>query len=59
MIGEPDISRAWCQGHFGTKAEADAMAADIEKQEGVCGRIAPQMRVEHDRAGGWNLWLWE
>ena len=32
MGGEPDLSRAWCQGHYGTKAEADAAVATIRNR---------------------------
>ena len=55
MDQEPDLSEAWCQGHYGTKAEADAIVADIEKLAALEGTPAPTARVEHDRQGGWNF----
>jgi hypothetical protein len=44
---------------YGTKAEADAMMLDIEKLSALEGTSAPDMLVERDPNGGWNLWLWE
>lgn len=59
MDGEPDLAEAWPQGHFGTKEEADAYAADIEELAGLEGMDIPRLTVERDRRGGWNVWLWE
>lgn len=47
------------KGTFGTKEEADAMAADIEKLAGLEGQQIPRTEVTHDRQGGWNVWIWE
>lgn len=59
MFHEPDRSAAYRQGHYGTKAEADAMAADIEKLAGLQGDPIPRTEVTRDREGGWNVWIWE
>jgi hypothetical protein len=59
MDQEPDRSEAWLQSHCGTKAEADAYAADIEKLAALEDQPIPRVTVERDREGGWNVWVWE
>jgi hypothetical protein len=59
MDCDPDISQAWLQSHCGTKAEAKAFAADIEKLAALENLPQPRVSVEHDRQGGWNVWVWE
>ena len=60
MPSDPDRSEAWLQGHYGTKETADAMAADIEKLAALeCHIVIPRTEVTRDRAGGWNVWIWE
>lgn len=41
MDYDPDPHQAYLQGHYGTKAEADAMASDIEKIAGLEGHPTP------------------
>jgi hypothetical protein len=55
MDYDPDPRVAYLQGHYGTKAEGDAFAADIEK---LAALAAPYVEITHDSAGGWNLWIW-
>lgn len=59
MDCDPDTSQAWLQSHCGTKEEADAYAADIEKLAWLEGLPEPRVTVERDRQGGWNVWIWE
>lgn len=59
MDQEPDRTEAWQQSHYGTKAEAEAMAADIEKLAGLQGDPIPRTEVTRDREGGWSVWIWE
>lgn len=59
MTNEPDRSAAWLQGHFDTKAEADAYAADIEKIAGLEGSFISRTEVTRDPEGGWNVWVWD
>lgn len=59
MPQDPDRSVAWWQGHYGTKGDADAIAADIEKLAGLQGNPIPRTEVTRDREGGWNVWIWE
>ena len=59
MDSESDLSRAYWQGHFGTKEMADAYAADIEKVAALQGYEVPRTEVTRDREGGWNVWVWE
>ena len=59
MDNEPDNSKAWLQGHYGTRDMAEAMAADIEKLAALQGQPIPRTEVTPDHQGGWNVWIWE
>jgi hypothetical protein len=59
MIQDEDRAECWIQSHSGTKAEADAFAADIEKLAALSGHPTPRVEVAHDPQGGWNVWIWE
>ena len=59
MDKEPETGEYWLQGHYATRAEAEAMAADIDKLTGLQEQPAPHTCVTRDPQGGWCVWVWE
>jgi hypothetical protein len=59
MPRDPDLSQAWHQGHYGTREEAEAVAAGIETLAVLHGQPIPHTEVTPDHHGGWNIWFWE